>query len=53
MSKLLAVVFIGVFTGALIYEIAGRKRPELVEKIRDRAARKIDKYLEAAGERKG
>ncbi len=49
MFKLLAGVFVGVFVGALIYEIANRKNPELIEKIRDKAAEKIDRYLEMPG----
>lgn len=46
MSKLMIGVFLGVFAGALIYEIINKRNPELFEKVRDKAAGKIDEYLE-------
>jgi hypothetical protein len=35
MSKLVAGVFFGVFTGALVYEVFRRARPDLDQKLMD------------------
>jgi hypothetical protein len=37
MIKLLSGVFVGVFMGALVYEIINRENPEWLEKIRNLA----------------
>ena len=35
MLKVMAGVFMGVFVGALAYEIISRENPELLQKVRD------------------
>ncbi len=42
MSKFLAGVFLGVFTGALVYEILKRTNPELDRKFRESVDKVID-----------
>lgn len=48
MSKILIGVFLGVFVGALTYEILSRKHPELIKKFEAKAAETIDDLLEPA-----
>lgn len=43
MGKFLAGVFIGVFTGALVYEILKRTNPELDRKFRESVDKAIDR----------
>lgn len=45
MSKILMSVFIGVFVGALTYEILNRTRPELIKRLEAKASEKLDNIL--------
>lgn len=45
MTKTLVGVFIGVFLGALGYELLNRNNPEAIQKIRQRVAEKVDEFL--------
>jgi len=49
MSKLLMGVFIGVFVGALTYEFLNRTKPELMKKIRAKAAEDLNNLLKMKG----
>ncbi len=46
MTKLMIGVFLGVFVGALIYDVVNRENPKLIKRVRDKAAKKINEYLE-------
>lgn len=46
MSKILAGVFVGVFVGALLYELVDRANPELVAKIKDKLFKRLDDFLD-------
>ena len=49
MSKLLMGVFIGVFVGALTYKFLNRTKPELMKKIRAKAAEDLDNLFKMKG----
>jgi len=42
MSKILVGIFSGIFIGAVIYELINRTNPELIRKVEEFAAHKID-----------
>ncbi|MDH4100125.1 MAG: hypothetical protein OEV28_06070 [Nitrospirota bacterium] len=46
MSKILIGVFLGVFVGALTYEILNRKHPDLIKKFEAKALETVDHILE-------
>jgi hypothetical protein len=48
MSKILAGVFLGVFIGALVYEMLNRTKPELTEKIEAKFSEGLDNILRTA-----
>jgi len=43
--KSLGILLAGVFVGAVVIEIVGKKKPELIKKVRDQA----NKTVEATG----
>ncbi|MCL4456527.1 MAG: hypothetical protein M1406_03850 [Nitrospirae bacterium] len=45
MSKILIGVFLGVFVGALAYELLNRTRPDIIKKIEIKASEKVDSLL--------
>ena len=51
MSKILATVFLGVFVGALTYEILNRLKPELMAKVEAKASKTMDNLLKVQGNR--
>jgi len=50
MGKMLAGVVVGVFMGAMVFEIIHRKHPNLLKDIEDRAGRTTKRALDAFGE---
>lgn len=52
MSKILATIFLGVFVGALTYEILKRFNPDLIEKVEAKAAETVDNLLKVDGNRR-
>jgi gas vesicle protein len=46
MSKTLLGIFIGVFIGAVAYELIRRSNPSFTKKIETRAKKKIDEILD-------
>lgn len=42
MSKIMAGIFLGIFTSALFYEIFSRQYPELAEKLNNTLLDKLD-----------
>nr|MBF0220760.1 hypothetical protein [Desulfobulbaceae bacterium] len=46
MKGILAGVFIGVFFGALGYEILNRTNPKMVDAIRRRVSDNVDKFMD-------
>jgi len=51
MSKILATIFLGVFVGALTYEVLKRFNPELIAKVEAKAAETVDNLLKVEGTR--
>ena len=47
MWKIIGGVVVGVFVGALTVEVLNRRRPELLERVRDRARRTARGAIEA------
>jgi hypothetical protein len=45
MIKILAGVFLGVFVGALGYELVNRNNPEAIDKIRKNVSKIVDDFL--------
>jgi hypothetical protein len=45
MTKILVGVFLGVFIGALGYELVSRNNPETIEKIRKKVSEKVDDFM--------
>jgi hypothetical protein len=50
MSKVLATIFLGVFVGALTYEILRRVNPEFIERVEAKAADTMDSLLKVEGQ---
>ena len=46
MSKAMIGIFLGVFTGAIAYEVLKRNNPVLLEKIKNKVRQKLDCMLE-------
>lgn len=42
MAKILIGVFSGIFIGAVIYELINRTNPDLIKKVEEFAAHKVD-----------
>ena len=47
MWKIFGGVVVGVFVGAMAVEVLNRRRPELLERVRDRARRTAQGAMEA------
>ncbi len=47
MGKLLAGVVVGVFVGAMVFEIINRKHPNLLRDVEDRAKRSARRAVDA------
>lgn len=50
MGKMLVGAVVGVFVGAMVFEIIHRKHPNLLESVEDKASRTARRAIDAFGE---